>query len=140
MSRRQNRSIKIANRSFGNVANLKYFGTTVTNENWIYEKIKSRLKSGNACCFSVQNLLSYRLLFKNLSIKIIEPLILPIVLYGCEILSLTLIAEYIGGILERGNIRIEEGRTGEQRKLHNKEPHNLYNSQSIRISKSKRVK
>jgi hypothetical protein len=54
-------------------------------------------------------------------------------------LSLTLIAEYIEGILERENIWIEERRTGEQRKLHNKESHNLYNSQNIRMSKSKRM-
>lgn len=103
MSRLQNRSLMIANRSFGNVANFKYFGMTVTNENWIYEEIESRLKSGNAYCYSVQNLLSCRLLFKHLSIKIYEHIILLEVLYGCEILSLHLIAEYIEGILERGN-------------------------------------
>ena len=36
----------------------------------IAEKIKSRLRSGNACNHSVQNLLSSRLLSKNLKIKI----------------------------------------------------------------------
>ena len=47
-------------------------------------EIKSRLKLGNACYYSVQNLLSSRLLSKNLKIKIYRTIILPVVLYGCE--------------------------------------------------------
>jgi len=38
----------------------------------------------------VQNLLSSRLLSKNLKIKIYRAIILPVVLYGCETWSLTL--------------------------------------------------
>jgi hypothetical protein len=45
----QNRDIKIANRSFENVSQFKYLGTTVTNQNFIQEEIKMRLYSGNAC-------------------------------------------------------------------------------------------
>jgi len=48
------------------------------------------LKLGNACYHSVQNLLSSRLLSKNLKIKIYRTIILPVVLYGCETWSLTL--------------------------------------------------
>jgi hypothetical protein len=36
----QNRDIKIENRSFESVSQFKYFGTTVTNQNWIQDKIK----------------------------------------------------------------------------------------------------
>jgi len=64
--------------------------TTLTNQNSIAEEIKSRLRSGNACYLSVQNLLSSRLLSKNLKIKIYRSIILPVVLYGCENLSLIL--------------------------------------------------
>ena len=45
---------------------------------------------GNACYYSVQKLLSSRLLSKNLKIKIYRTIILPVVLYGCESWSLTL--------------------------------------------------
>jgi hypothetical protein len=45
----QNRDKIIANRSFGNVSQFKYLGTTVTNQNLIQEEIKGRLSSGNAC-------------------------------------------------------------------------------------------
>jgi hypothetical protein len=44
----QNRDIKITNSSFENVAQLKYFGTTVTDKKLIHEEIESRLNSGNA--------------------------------------------------------------------------------------------
>ena len=53
-------------------------------------KLRADLKSGNACYHLVQNLLSSRLLSKNLNIKIYRTIILPVVLYECETLSLTL--------------------------------------------------
>jgi hypothetical protein len=72
------------------VCHYEYLGTKLTNQNSIAEEIKSRLRSGNACYYSVQNLLSSRLLSKNLKIKICRTIILPIVLYECETWSLTL--------------------------------------------------
>ena len=50
----------------------------------IQEEIKCGLKAGNSCYYSVQTLLSSRLLSKNLKIKIYRTIILPVVLYGCE--------------------------------------------------------
>jgi hypothetical protein len=54
----QNHDVRIANRSFENVAQFKYFEMTVTRRNLIREEIRRRLNSGNACYHSVQNLLS----------------------------------------------------------------------------------
>jgi hypothetical protein len=42
----QNRDIKIANRSFENVSQLKYLGTTVTHKNWIREKNSEEIELG----------------------------------------------------------------------------------------------
>jgi hypothetical protein len=49
-------SMKIDNSSFQRVEEFKYLETTLMNQNSIQEEIKSRLKSGNACYHSVQNL------------------------------------------------------------------------------------
>jgi len=85
--------MNVDNRSIERVEEFKYLGTTLTNQNSIEEEIKSRLKSGNACYCSMQNLLSSRLLSKNLKIKVYRTIILPVVLYGCETWSLTLTEE-----------------------------------------------
>jgi hypothetical protein len=55
---------------------------------------ESNITDSNACYHSVQNLLSSRLLSKNLKIRIYKTVILPVVLDGCEILSLTLREEH----------------------------------------------
>jgi len=86
----RNHSVRVDNSTFERVEEFKYLGTTLTHQNSIPEEIKSRLRSGNACCHSVQNLLSSRFLLKNLKIKIYRTIILPVVLYGCETWSLIL--------------------------------------------------
>jgi ribosomal protein S2 len=60
----QNHDIKIANRCFENMAQFRYLGMTITNQNLVQEEIK-RLDSGNACYQSVQDLLSSSLLSKT---------------------------------------------------------------------------
>jgi hypothetical protein len=75
------------------VEEFRYLGTALMNQNSIQEEIKSRLKAGNACYHSVQNLLSYNFLSKNTKIKIYRTIIFPVVLYGCETWSFTLMEE-----------------------------------------------
>jgi hypothetical protein len=111
----QNQNIRIANELFENVAKFKYLGMTLTKENDIHDEIKSRLNSGNTCYYSVQNLLSSRLISKNLKIKIYKTVILPVVLYGCETWSLTLGEACMGE--GRGAYRVLVGRPEGKRPL-----------------------
>jgi hypothetical protein len=89
-----NLDIKLANRLFANVSQFKYLGTTVTRQNLIREEIKRRMNSGNACYYSVQNLLSSHLPSKNIKIRIYKTIILSVVLYRCETWSLALREEH----------------------------------------------
>jgi hypothetical protein len=116
----QNHYIKIANRFFENVAHFRYLGTATINQSLFQKKIKRRLNSDNACYYSAQNLLSSRLLSKNIKIKMHKTIILPVVLYGCETWSLTL------KLFEPKRDEV----TGGWRKLHNEELHSLYSSPS----------
>jgi hypothetical protein len=84
---------------------FKYLGKTVTNKNLIREEINSRLNYSNACYHSVQNLLSSRLLPKNLKIRIYKTVIFPVVLYGCETWYFTLRKEYRLRVFENRAMR-----------------------------------
>jgi hypothetical protein len=113
------------------VEKFKYLGTTPTNQNSVQEEMKGGLKSGNACCSLVQNVLSS----KHIKITIYRTTILPVVLYGCETWSFTLREERRVRVLENRVLRIfgtkrgEE--TGEWRKLHKEEINDLYSSPNI---------
>ena len=116
-------NIKTDSISCEGVEEFRYLGTTLTNQNTIQEKIKSRMKARNAYYHLVQNLLSSSFLSKNTKIKIYRT-IFTCCLHGCEIWSLTL--------REERRLRVFENRalgrifgpkrdkvTGEWRKLHN---------------------
>jgi hypothetical protein len=92
LSRHQNEgqyhTITAANRIFGNVAPFRYLDMKITNQNLSREEMKRKLNSGNVCYHSVQK--PSHLLSKIVKIRIYKIIFFPVVLYGCEALSLTL--------------------------------------------------
>jgi hypothetical protein len=84
----------------------------------------------------MENLLSSRLLSKNIKIRIHNTIILPVVLYGCETSSLTLREKHKLRVFENRVLRRIFGPRrdevmGDLRKLHNEELHSLYSSPNI---------
>jgi hypothetical protein len=70
--------------------------------------------------------LSFRLLSKNIKIRIYnKTIILPVVLYGCETWSLTLIEEHRLRVLRRIFRPKRDEVAGDWRKLHNEELNNF---------------
>ena len=142
----RNHSVRTDNSTFERVEEFKYLGTALIDQNSIPREIKSRLRSGNACYHSMQNLLSSRLLSKNLKIKIYRTIILPVVLYGCETWPLILREERKLRMFENMMLRRIFGPrrdevTGEWRRLHNEELNDLYCSPRIvRVIKSRKMR
>jgi hypothetical protein len=63
-------SIRISNELFEDVAEFRYLGTTLTDQNCMHKEIKSRLNLGNVCSLSVQCILSSCLLSRYVKVKI----------------------------------------------------------------------
>jgi hypothetical protein len=128
------------------VAQFRYLLTTVTIQNSIHEEIKRRSNSGNTCYCSIQDLVSPRVLSKNIKIRIYRTAILPVVLYVCETWSLTLREEHSLRVFgNRVQMRIfgpkRDEVMGGWGKLHNEELHDLHTLPSIiRMIKSRRMK
>ena len=89
---------------------------------------------------------TFRLLSKNLKIKIYRTIIQPVVLYGCETWSLTLREERRLRVFESRVLRRVFGPkkdevTEEWSKLHNEELRDLYSLPNIvRVVKSRRTR
>ena len=81
----QNRNIKISNKSCEWVERFKYLGISLGNQNSIHEEIKSRLKAGNACWHSMQNISSCTFLSKNTKINIYRIVILLVFWTGFKL-------------------------------------------------------
>ena len=61
----QNQNTVIENLSFENVEKFRYLGVTVTNTNDVREEIKRGINMGNACCYSLEKILSSRFFSRN---------------------------------------------------------------------------
>jgi hypothetical protein len=103
------------NKSLKNVAESRYFGTTLTNQNLINEESKSRLNLNNAC-------LSSHLKTKSIKIKKHKTKILPILQRWLEH---RLIAFENRMLMKICIFTKERGSNMGRKNVYNKELHNL---------------
>ena len=104
------------------------------------------MKLGNARCHLVQNILSSNLLSNNNTYQDIQNHKFACCFYGCERYSFTLREEYRLRVFKNRVLQIIFGPkkdevTGEWRKLHNEQLHDLYCSPNIfRVMKLRRMR
>ena len=106
--------VKTDNSSFERVEHLKCYWTILSNQNCIQQEINKILKSGNACCHSIQNLMSSSLLSKSMKNKIYSTIILPVVLSGRETCSRALWEERRLRVFENRALRRIFGPKGDE--------------------------
>jgi hypothetical protein len=134
---------------FCNGGAVQLFESNLKDSKFYQDEIKSSLKSGNASYYSEQKILSSSLLSKNIKIKIYRTIILPVVLYGCEIWSLTLWKQYKVKQFDR-RVPVKDCGSGEEedekvtrqwRELQDEELYDLYSSSNfIPDMKSRRIR
>ena len=112
---------------------VQIFGNGLNQTNSVQNKIKSSLKSGNACYHWVRRFLSSSLLSKKLKVNIYRTIILLVVAYWCKTWSLTLREERTLRVFENRVLRGIFGPkrdevTGQWRKLHNWDLNDWYSS------------
>jgi hypothetical protein len=99
---------------------MQIIGTTLTNHNYIHQKINTRLIPDTSCYHSVQNLSSLSLQPEGLENETDKTKILFFVLYGRGTWSLALREENGFRMFEK---RVREEVIGERRKFHNEALH-----------------
>jgi hypothetical protein len=110
---------------------METFNHVITHEKYLYIFSVYSLIRFEECLLPFDSVLSSCLLCRNVKVTVYRTIILPFILYGCETWFLTLREEHRLGMLDNRVVRRIFGpkrneATGEWRKLHNVELHNLY--------------
>uniref|UniRef100_A0A8D9ELZ3 Craniofacial development protein 2 n=1 Tax=Cacopsylla melanoneura TaxID=428564 RepID=A0A8D9ELZ3_9HEMI len=86
-------SIQVGNLTFHSCQEFKYLGVTVTSTNREDKEIEIRLAAANRCLWSLQKLMSSKILSRTTKLRIYKTIIQPVLLYGSEVWALSKLSE-----------------------------------------------
>ena len=103
------------------VADFKYLGSTVSNDDDIKMEINLRIAAGSKCSWALNSILKSRLLTRATKQQVYVTIIRPIVLYGCETWRTTKEIERKLEVFERSVLRriwgpVRDSESGEWRR------------------------
>jgi hypothetical protein len=101
----QNRKLKVADKSFDDVARFKYLGMTLPNQNCLHEEIESILYSRSVSHHLVQNLLFSRLRSTTVKRQNVQNCNLACCFYWCETWCVNLWEEHRLRVFENRVLR-----------------------------------
>ncbi|XP_068236848.1 uncharacterized protein [Palaemon carinicauda] len=118
------------------VESFKYLGTIMSQNAGMAEEVTARIGDASRCYLSLTDLFKRRSITRKTKLRIYNTAIRPVLIYGCETLSLTKILEKTFEIFENGILRgIEEPIYDEEinvwRRRHNREIRNSTNQPNI---------
>uniref|UniRef100_A0A8D8TNG9 Craniofacial development protein 2 n=1 Tax=Cacopsylla melanoneura TaxID=428564 RepID=A0A8D8TNG9_9HEMI len=127
-------NLQVGEYEFQSCKEFKYLGVTITDTVTEQTEIENRLAAANRCFWSVQKLMSSKLLSRTTKLRIYKTIIQPVLLYGSEVWTLSKVSEkklvtfenkvlrkIYGPVCERGTWRIRK----------NKEIRDLFNEPDI---------
>lgn len=81
--------LKVLDYSFNLTNEFKYLGVTIVSSNREENEIIYRIKTADRCYWGLNKLLSSKILSKKTKIRIYKTILQPILLYGCEVWSIS---------------------------------------------------
>ncbi|KAL1452545.1 hypothetical protein WDU94_006766 [Cyamophila willieti] len=86
-------NIQVRDHQFNSCKEVKYLGVTINDTMTEQVEIENRLAAANRCFWSVNKLMSCRILSRTTKLRIYKTIIQPILLYGSEVWTLSKTSE-----------------------------------------------
>ncbi|KAI5717474.1 hypothetical protein M8J77_006391 [Diaphorina citri] len=80
--------VMLNNNKYKVVESFTYLGSQLNGKNIMEEEIKNRITKANRCYFSLNNIFRSKNVSQKSKIRIYQSVILPVLLYGCEVWSI----------------------------------------------------
>jgi hypothetical protein len=97
--------LRIGNKTFEAVQGFQYLGNIIGNTNNNNKCIKDRIVKGNKAYYANRQLVNSSLISRSSKLQIYRTLVRPVVTYGSESWTLTMVDERVLAVFERKILR-----------------------------------